>query len=85
MLYPYITTVEWEPRGLTPQQAQLIEAKIVQLKSENKTDGVLLKSDTPNVSLSSRHWASQEDAQAWLDWLETLPGITVGNTNISEV
>lgn len=85
MPYPYITTVEWEPRGLTPEQAEIIEAKIVELKGENKTDGVLLKSGTPTASLSRRNWASQEDAQAWLDWLEALPGITMGNKSISQV
>lgn len=85
MLYPYITTVEWDLNGLTPEQAEIIEAKIVELKSENKTDGDLQKSSTPTASLSRRHWASQEDAQAWLDWLEALPGITMGNKSISQV
>ena len=80
MQYPYLTIVGWAPNTLTAQHVEQIMAKIVQLKSENRTDGDLLQSN----GKSHRRWATREDAQAWIDWLETLPGLAMATKTISE-
>ena len=68
----YKTETSWR-RPLNSDEMALVNAKLAELISQTKTDGVrheisgLTPDDGPTIE---RHWATEEDAQAWIDFFK---------------
>lgn len=67
MNFPYQTIVYWGER-YTETNKQLVEAELARLTQQKKTDGRLAR-----IQPACRNWATQEDAEAWKTYLNTLP------------
>ena len=66
------TTVEYITASLTPETRAAVLAKATELENAGKTDGTSISTVVDNKTAWIRPWATETDAQEWIDFLNLL-------------
>jgi len=65
----YKTEIHWG-RALTLEEMSQVNTKLAELTSQEKTDGTKYTQETVLGNVVERHWATEEDAQEWIDFFK---------------
>jgi hypothetical protein len=79
MDYQYRTEIIWTWNGpILPEVITTMENQAAVEEGQGKTDGIISYDGDKRI----RNWTTLEVAQAWVDWVNTLEGITIQSAEI---